>query len=246
LEPVDHISLNFSAQDKDKFTNEFMIKIARDYMTKMGIADTQYLIARHYDKEHPHIHFVFNRIDYNGKTISDMNDRFRSEKICKELTREYGLYFAHGKENVKEHRLKETDKPKYEIYHSLKSIMPQCNNWDQLIQRLKGQNIGVTFKYKGKSDEIQGVIFDKNSYSFNGSMVDRQFSYSKINYQLKLNEHKSLENNPKSNKTQNQLQTTGSILNVFMYQLGKQSNFSDEKNKIAAVQRLKKKKGMRW
>jgi hypothetical protein len=246
LKPVGHISLNFSIQDQEKLSSELMVQIAKDYMSRMGITDTQYLIGRHYDKEHPHVHLVFNRIDYNGKTISDRNERIRSSKICKELTREYGLYFAQGKEKVKETRLREPDKTKYEIYHSLKSIIPQCNNWDQLIHGLKDQNVGVTFKYKGKSDEIQGVIFDKNSYTFNGSKVDRKFSYSKINYQLKLNEQKSQENNPKNTKTQNQLQTNVSLLNDFMCQLGKQNNYSDEKNKKAAVQRLKKKKGMRW
>ena len=185
--PVGHISLDFSAQDREKLTNEFMVQIARDYMNRMGILDTQYLIARHYDKEHPHIHLVFNRVDNNGKTISDRNDRFRSEKICKELTREYGLYFASGKEKVKENRLREPDKTKYEIYNSLKTTVPNCQNWHQLIGALKDQNIGVTFKFKGKTDEIQGVIFDKNGYSFTGSKVDRQFSYSKIDHQLRVN-----------------------------------------------------------
>ena len=68
---VGHISLNFSAQDKDKITNEMMVTVARDYMQKMRIKDTQYIIARHFDKEHPHIHLCFNRIDNKGKTISD-------------------------------------------------------------------------------------------------------------------------------------------------------------------------------
>ena len=56
-------------------------------MEKMGIRDTQYIIGRHYDKEHPHVHIAFNRVDNNGRTISDKNDRYRSERICKELTR---------------------------------------------------------------------------------------------------------------------------------------------------------------
>lgn len=88
---VGHISLNFSAQDSHKLNNEWMAKVAREYMEKMGIKDTQYIIGRHFDKEHPHIHIAFNRIDNNGKTISDRNDQFRSEKICKELTAKYGL-----------------------------------------------------------------------------------------------------------------------------------------------------------
>ena len=181
---VGHISLSFSAQDSPRLSNEWMVKVAREYMEKMGIKDTQYIIGRHFDKEHPHIHIAFNRIDNNGKTISDRNDRFRSEKICKELTIKYGLYFAGGKEKVKEHRLKEPDKTKYEIYQALKAELVRCKNWKALLAHLKKQDIDVHFKYKGNSQEVQGIIFEKNSYHFNGSKVDRGFSYSKIDFAL--------------------------------------------------------------
>ena len=185
---VGHISLSFSVQDSPKLNNEWMVKVAREYMEKMGIKDTQYIIGRHFDKEHPHIHIAFNRIDNNGKTISDRNDRFRSEKICKKLTAKYGLYFADGKEKVKEHRLKEPDKTKYEIYQTLKAEIAQCRNWKDLLARLKKQDIDVRFKYKGNSQEVQGIIFEKNGYHFNGSKVDRSFSYSKIDFALQQND----------------------------------------------------------
>jgi hypothetical protein len=185
---VGHISLDFSAQNKDKLTNAKMVQIAKEYMTKMGITDTQYIIGRHYDKEHPHIHIIFNRINNEGKTIPDKNDHYRSEKICKELTEKYCLYFAQGKENVKVHRLKEPDKTKYEIYDVLKTAVPKCRNWNELKKELQKQGITTDFKYKGNTDEVQGVRFEKNGYSFNGSKIDRQFSYSKIDFQLKQNE----------------------------------------------------------
>ena len=184
---VGHISLSFSAQDSPKLSNEWMTKVAREYMEKMGIKDTQYIIGRHFDKEHPHVHIAFNRIDNNGKTISDRNDRFRSEKICKELTAKYGLYFADGKENVKEHRLKEPDKTKYEIYQALKAEIARCRDWTTLLSHLEKQNIDVRFKYKGNSQGVQGIIFEKNGYHFNGSKVDRSFSYSKIDFALQQN-----------------------------------------------------------
>lgn len=248
--PVEHISLDFSAQDRDKLRNELLVRIARDYMKQMGISDTQYLIGRHYDKEHPHIHLVFNRVDNNGKTISDRNDRFRSEKICKDLTRKYELYFAQGKENVKEHRLREPDKTKYEIYNSLKEIVPKCQNWDQVIKGLKSQKIGVTFKYKGKSDEIQGVIFNKNSYTFNGSKVDRQFSYSKISQQLHLNEQESVQvgyQNSLNTGLQNEIPSLGYAVNDLLFQLQKQAKYSDSMDEMEAIRkfRKKKKKGLR-
>ncbi|WP_372648892.1 relaxase/mobilization nuclease domain-containing protein [Draconibacterium sp.] len=187
IKTVGHISLNFSAQDRDNLSNPKIVEIANEYMERMGIKDTQYIIVRHYDKEHPHIHLVFNRVNNQGKTISDKNDRFRSEKICKDLTFDFGLYFAKGKENVKEHRLREPDRTKYEIYNTLKEVVPNCKSWNALIQALKEEGIQTSFKYKGRTDEVQGIIFTKNNFKFNGSKVDRQFSFSKINRQIQQN-----------------------------------------------------------
>lgn len=187
--PVGHISLDFSAQDRDKLSNEVMARIAHDYMSLMGIVNTQFIIGRHHDKEHPHLHIAFNRVDNNGRTISDKNDRIRSEKICKELTAQYGLYFASGKEQVKQHRLKEPDKTKYEIYNALKTALPQSKSWCELLDRLNKEGITVDFKMKSGTNEPQGIKFSKNGYYFNGSKVDQQFSFSKIDFALQGNTH---------------------------------------------------------
>ena len=185
--PVGHISLDFSVQDRAKLNNEFLLKIADDYLNKMGIVNTQFIIARHYDKKHPHIHIVFNRVNNLGKTISNKNDRYRSEKICKELTRKNDLYFAKGKENVKVHWLKEPDKTKYEIYYSLKELVPKCKDMDELEAKLKKEGITLHYKYRGNTNVVQGISFIKNNLRFNGSKVDREFSYSKIKYRLDQN-----------------------------------------------------------
>ena len=47
----------------------------------------------------------------------------------------------------------------------------------------------MRFKYKGKSDEVQGVVFTMNGYSFSGSKIDRRFSYAKIDAALERNRH---------------------------------------------------------
>lgn len=185
--PVAHISLDFSVQDKEKLSNVKTIEIALEYMNKMGYGNTQFLIARHHDTDHPHLHMVLNRIDYGGKRISDQNERIRSTKVCKELTVKHGLYFAKGKENVKEYRLREPDKTKYEIYNALKSTLPKCENWQELVSNLKRQGIIVDFKTKGSTTQVEGVKFSKNGYSFSGSKVDKQFSFSKIDFALRQN-----------------------------------------------------------
>ena len=185
--PVGHIALAFSKEDEHRLTDRAMAGIALEYLKKMGITDTQILIVRHFDKEHPHVHIAFNRIANDGRTISDRNERIHSTRICKELTRKYGLYFADGKEQVKYHCLKEPDKTKYELYSILKSEVARCGSWNILVANLKKQGVEVRFKYEGKSDDIQGVIFSKNGYPFSGSKIDRRFSYSKIDAALDAN-----------------------------------------------------------
>ena len=195
---VGHIALNFSKKDAPRLNNIVMAQIAREYMERMDIKDTQYIIGRHFDKEHPHVHIAFNRIDNNGKTISDRNDRFRSERVCKELTKKYGLHFANGKEQVKMDRLREPDKTRYELYQILKTEVGRCRDWKTLLERLERQGVGVQFKYKGQTDEIQGIVFSMNGYRFNGSKVDRQFSYSKIDATLVRNNYEERQAQPQS------------------------------------------------
>lgn len=187
--PVGHIALSFSKEDEPHLTDRAMAGIALDYMEQMGIRNTQYLIARHFDKEHPHVHIAYNRIDNDGNTISDRNERLRSTRICKELTLKYDLYMSNGKENVKRNRLKEPDRTRYELYDILKTEVCRCGNWNVLVANLKRQGVEVHFKHKGQTDEIQGVVFTKNGYRFNGSKVDRQFSYSKIDAALRRNRY---------------------------------------------------------
>jgi len=187
MKPVGHIALAFSKEDEHRLTDRTMAGIALEYLERMGIKDTQVLVVRHFDKEHPHVHIAFNRIANDGRTISDQNERIRSTRICKELTRKYGLYVSEGKEKVKLHRLKEPDKTKYELYFLLKSEVSRYGNWRQLAVNLEKQGVEMQFKYKGKSNEVQGVIFSKNGYSFSGSKIDRRFSYSKIDEAMNAN-----------------------------------------------------------
>ena len=192
--PVGHIALSFSREDEPRLTNHVMAGIALEYMERMGIRDTQFFIARHFDKEHPHVHIAFNRIGNDGRTISDRNERLRSTRICKELTLKYGLHMAGGKENVKRNRLKEPDRTKYRLYDILKTEVGRCGNWDVLVANLHRQGVEVRFKHKGQTNEVQGVVFTMNGYHFNGSKVDRRFSYSKIDAALQRNRNEERMN----------------------------------------------------
>ena len=86
-----HISLSFHPNDAPQMTDFRMVKIAREYMQCMGIDNTQYVIVRHTNTAHPHLHIVYNRICNDGKLIPDRNERFRNVRFCKALSFKYGL-----------------------------------------------------------------------------------------------------------------------------------------------------------
>jgi len=182
--PVYHISLDFAHEDTPKLTDGMMAEIAREYMRRMGITDTQYIVCRHTDKEHQHLHIVANRVDNNGNTISDRNDAIRNVAVCKALTREYDLHFSKGKEKVKRDRLRGKDKVKYQIHDAVKAALPSCGSWSDLCDKLAGQGIGVHFKYDRSKGEIVGVSFTKDGISFSGSRIDRSMGFYRIDKSL--------------------------------------------------------------
>ena len=178
--PVYHISLDFAHEDTPKLTDGLMAEIAREYMKRMGIVNTQYIVCRHTDREHQHLHIVANRVDNDGNTISDRNDAIRNVAVCKALTREYGLHFSKGKVNVKRDRLRGKDKVKYQIHDAVKAALPHCSSWSELCDRLAKQGIGVSFKFDRRNGNIIGVSFTKDGISFSGSRIDRSMGFYRL------------------------------------------------------------------
>lgn len=186
---VGHTSLSFSPEDSLRLRDDdaLMLKIAREYMECMGIRNTQYIIARHTDRRHAHCHIVFNRVDNDGKTISDKNDRYRNEKVCKMLTAKYRLHFAQGKDHVNEERLRPYDRAKHRIYKALKAEVLKAQSWNELKDALAEYGIDMKFKVSRTTRDIQGVKFGYGRYTFSGSKISREFSYLAIDSQLERN-----------------------------------------------------------
>lgn len=84
-QPVGHIALSFKPEDKPVLSNEFMAKIAMEYMDLMGIRNTQFILVRHHHTDNPHCHLVYNRIGYDGKVISSQGDYKRNEMSPQDL-----------------------------------------------------------------------------------------------------------------------------------------------------------------
>ena len=88
-----HITLNFSRQDK--VDDDLLRLLAIEYMEAIGFGAQPFLVYRHFDAAHPHIHLATVNIDADGNRIETHNiGKIQSEKARRELEDRYGLVKA--------------------------------------------------------------------------------------------------------------------------------------------------------
>ncbi len=98
-----HISLNFHPSEKEKLTKDFYVRLADEYMNRIGFGDQPYLVYQHNDAGHPHIHILSTLIQDDGKRIRTHNmAKDLSEPVRKEMEKIYGFVPADKKEQQME------------------------------------------------------------------------------------------------------------------------------------------------
>ncbi|HEX9504102.1 MAG TPA: relaxase/mobilization nuclease domain-containing protein [Patescibacteria group bacterium] len=88
-----HLSLNFSP--KENLSPEKMQMIAIDYMNRIGFGEQPFLVYRHRDANHPHIHIVTTNVQGSGRRISMHNlGKLKSEPARKAIEEQFNLVKA--------------------------------------------------------------------------------------------------------------------------------------------------------
>ena len=188
--PVGHIALSFKPEDKPRLTNEFMAKIALEYMQMMGITDTQFIIVRHHNTDNPHCHIVYNHINNEGKLISDAHDYRRNEQVTKALKSKYGLTYGTDKSKTNTRKLRNAERAKYEIHNAVKDALKVVENWQKFKNELAKQGVHLELVYKDKErTKVQGIRFSKDGYSFKGTQISRGYSFGKLNARFEVMEN---------------------------------------------------------
>jgi hypothetical protein len=169
--------------DRDRFRQR------RDEFVLDGLSEYQYLVARHSDQEHDHVHIVASRINLNtGNGVELWRDKTRNQKILRCLEVEYGLTpvqnsWEVGKKSATKGQLeKQTTTGEESIQSRLQELIEQAAigqpEMPLLFERLMRQGVEVrhgwtrTGKSKGISYSLEDVAFAGNQlggrYSFPG------------------------------------------------------------------------------
>ena len=179
-QPVGHFAYSFHRNDTNRLTDEFMCQIAREHMELMGIKDTEFVITRHYDTDHEHIHLMFSRVDKNGKVISDSMEKERNARFCKYLTLKYGLYMAKGKKRVNRDKLRGKEKLKYQFYDKAMHCRQQSTNWQEFDEALRKEGLKLRFHFNNVTGKLMGVVFTDGKHTFSGKQLDNALKLSSL------------------------------------------------------------------
>lgn len=177
-DPCGHTSLEFKPEDAAILTDELMLKIADEYMEKMGIKNTPYVIVKHVNTPHPHCHIVFSRVDYDGKILDSATEWNLNKKVCKEITRKYGLAWGKDKLEVDVTKLKGKERARYEIAQGVADTLilnESITDLASLQAALKERGIS-TEKLLDANGKVKTIIYKKGRYSFVASKIDKRFT----------------------------------------------------------------------
>lgn len=167
--PILHISLN--PDPKDSLTEEQFIRLAEQYMQRMGFGDQPYIVYRHNDIGREHLHIVSVRVDETGRAISDSYEHERSMAVCRELEQQLGLTPATKKEWKEGLPLSPVDYQSGNLKGQLAGVIrPIAREWR--FQTL-GEYRAVLSLYGITVDEVKGEYGGREYHGLSYSATDK-------------------------------------------------------------------------
>lgn len=91
-----HLKISLSPKDS-AISNHKFEQLGLRVLDELGYNNNAFAIYRHLDTDHPHLHVVLSRVDFNGKLVSDSYDGLKAKRIERELVDEFELTPSHDK-----------------------------------------------------------------------------------------------------------------------------------------------------
>lgn len=185
--PVKHVSISFSPEDAHLFPDNeegdrYMAQLVDEWLRGMGITNAQYIVARHFDKAHPHCHLVYSRIALDGSVISAYNEQLRSADVCKKIKLRHRLTFGNSSgEKINRDRLLSVPQALFDLKTAAIASADNASSWVEFQRALEAQGIEACFSFNRTAGEVRGISFAKGDYRFAGSKLSKQkLTYSKL------------------------------------------------------------------
>jgi len=189
---VYHVSLNLPPDEK--MSDKGFVSMGLDYLQGMGFDDNQYIMYRHNDQSHQHIHIVANRVKLSGALVSDSKDYERSERLVRKLEKKYGL--SELPDTTLERRAALTQKEiekslrtgnapiKSILQQQLRKALKRSNNTAEFIHQSRSRDIRPKFNISKTTGRVSGISFKYEGIIYKGSSLGRKYSWNNIIKQI--------------------------------------------------------------
>lgn len=185
---VYHVSLNLPYEDT--LSDKKFVALGTDYLKGMGFDDNQYIIYRHKDQEHEHIHIIANRVKFSGELVSDSKDYERSERLVRKLELKYGLSQLENiqltrKASITHQEIQKAFRTgevpiKLMLQQYLESAISNSKNTTEFITKLGKKNIHPKFNISKSTGRVTGISFRYDDMIYKGSTLGRKYSWNNI------------------------------------------------------------------
>lgn len=197
-----HTSINFPPGEN--LPNDMMKQIGLDYLEANGFTMHQFIMFRHYDADHPHLHILVNRIGYDGSLVSDSNDFSRSEKALRVLEKKYNLIQVMPSKEAKVRAItkdelemmRRTNTPSYKM--KLQSIIRKILQdkpgltTEEFIKALRNNRINVLFN-QASTGYVSGISYGYDGVIIKGAKLGNDFKWSSIKSKIDYDQERDCE-----------------------------------------------------
>lgn len=200
--PVWHCSL--SLPPGETLSAEKWEAIAADFMAEMGLQDNPYVVVKHDDTPHSHIHIIASRIGLDGGVWDDGWDVPRAIKATQELEGKYGLTRTAGLESVGngEKRLTANElnqaartgqEPTRQQLQKLVAEASADNpTATAFVERLATAGVQVKANI-ASTGRMNGFSFELNGIAFKASDLGKRFAWAELSKQVDYNPERDAE-----------------------------------------------------
>jgi hypothetical protein len=183
---VPHVSL--SAAPGEHLTDAQWTEIGQRYLNGMGLDRNQYIITRHTDTEHQHIHLLANRIQFDGKVTSDSHDYRRHEILVRAIERDLGLRQvvlsidaerrAATKGEIEEGLRTGKPSTRQQLQQLCDAAAKDCSSFAQYAERLEAAGVELLPVTQLDGAKLSGLSYRLDGVMMKGSDLGKRYSPS--------------------------------------------------------------------
>jgi hypothetical protein len=197
-----HTSINFPPGED--LPNDKVKQIGLDYLESNGFTMHQFIMFRHYDADHPHLHILVNRIGYDGSLVSDSNDFSRSEKVLRGLEKKYKLTQVMPSKDAKVRAItkdelemiKRTNAPSYKLklQNTIRKILQDKPGLttEEFINALLNNKVNVLFN-QASTGYVSGISYGYDGMIFKGAKLGNDFKWGSIKNKINYDQERDRE-----------------------------------------------------